>query len=122
MIAKGKSRAAPAQLATYLMRVDDGEQRSRLLELRLRRPTVCAKAFLEWQHPASWTRGEKTLYHAQISPDPKYQMTPEQWKRAAEILGEELGLKDHPCAVVLHDAARQAPPPCRLVSGRTWKP
>ena len=29
-------------------------------------------------------------------------MTPEQWKRAADILGEELGLQDQPRALVLH--------------------
>jgi len=34
-------------------------------------------------------------------------MTPEQWERAAGILGEEVGLKNHPRAIVLHDDGEQ---------------
>jgi len=101
MIVKGKPRSGPAQLAAYLMRVDDGEHPT-LLHLDYGDDSL-RKAFIEWDSIGELTRGEKTLYHAQIAPDAKYQMTPEQWKRAAEILAEELGMKEHPFAAVLHD-------------------
>ena len=101
MIVKGKPRSGPAQLAAYLMRVDDGEHPT-LLHLDYGDDNL-RKAFIEWDSIGELTRGEKTLYHAQIAPDAKYQMTPEQWERAAQILAEELGMKDHPFAAVLHD-------------------
>ena len=118
MIAKGSSRSGPKQLAVYLMRVgryDTGEP-AELLELqspwaalengtRERTAAKLIEAFRDWQMLAEGTRqGEYGLYHAQISPAPKYAqtMTPEQWKRAADMLGEELGLQDQPRALVLH--------------------
>ena len=108
MIAKGKCRAAPAQLASYLLRVHtrDGEQRVEVLELQSGTDSL-RETFLDWHSVGLGTRGEKTLYHAQISPDPRYKMTPEQYLRAADILGEKLGLKDHPRVVVLHDDGEQ---------------
>ena len=65
-------------------------------------------------------QGEYGLYHAQISPAPKYAptMTPEQWKRAADILGEELGLQDQPRALVLH-AGKDDRPHLHVVWSRT---
>lgn len=118
MIAKGAARSEPKQLAVYLMRVgryDTGEP-AELLELqspwaesengtRERTAAKLAEAFRDWQTLAEGTKqGEYGLYHAQISPAPQYAdtMTPEQWKRAADILGEELGLQDQPRAIVLH--------------------
>jgi hypothetical protein len=118
MIAKGSSRSGPKQLAVYLMRVgryDTGEP-TELLELqspwaaapngtRERTAANLAEAFRDWQTLCEGTKqGEYGLYHAQISPAPKYaqNMTPEQWKRAADLLGEELGLQDQPRALVLH--------------------
>lgn len=99
MIVKGKPRSGPAQLAAYLMRSDE---HATLIELWDGADDL-RKAFLEWHAIGEATRGEKTLYHAQIAPDAKYGMTPDQWKRAAEILAEELGMKDHPRAIVVHD-------------------
>ena len=108
MIAKGKCRAAPAQLAGYLLRVHtrDGEQRVEVLELQSGTDSL-RETFLDWHSVGLGTRGEKTLYHAQISPDPRYKMTPEQYLHAADILGEELGLQNHPRVVVLHDDGEQ---------------
>ena len=101
MIVKGKPRSGPEQLAAYLMRTADGEHPT-LLQLQYGDGDL-RKAFLDWHAVGEGTRGEYTLYHAQIAPDPRYKLTPEQCLRAAEILAEDLGMKDHPRAVVLHD-------------------
>jgi hypothetical protein len=139
MIAKGSSRSGPKQLAVYLMRVgryDTGEP-AKLLELQSpwsaapngtseRTAAKLGEAFRDWQTLAEGTRqGEYGLYHAQISPAPKYAqtMTPEQWKRAADILGEELGLQGQPRALVLHggkdDAMKDDRPHLHVVWSRT---
>ena len=134
MIAKGSSRSGPKQLAVYLMRVgryDTGEP-AKLLELQSpwsaapngtseRTAAKLGEAFRDWQTLAEGTRqGEYGLYHAQISPAPKYAqtMTPEQWKRAADILGEELGLQGQPRALVLH-AGKDDRPHLHVVWSRT---
>lgn len=108
MIAKGASRAAPAQLASYLLRTEtrDGPQRVEVLELQSGTDSL-RETFLDWHSVGLGTRGEKTLYHAQISPAPGYAMTKEQWLRSADILGQKLGLQDHPRVVVLHDDGEQ---------------
>lgn len=132
MIAKGSSRSGPKQLATYLMRVgryDTGEP-AELIELRS--PWVVEndsrehaarqliETFRDWQALADGTQGDYGLYHAQISPAPKYAtgMTSEQWKRAADILGEELGLHGQPRALVLH-AGKDDRPHLHVVWSRT---
>lgn len=125
MIAKGGARGGPKQLAVYLMRVgryDSGETAA-LLELRSpwaasedgtreRSAAKLTEAFRDWQTLAEGTQhGRDGLYHAQISPAPQYAktMTPEQWKRAADILGEELGLRDQDRALVLHAGSDDRP-------------
>ena len=132
MIAKGASRNNPRQLAVYLMRVeryDTGEPVALLefqsawgKEMRFEKspegvwqmasPLVLQKmaaglieGFRDWQLLTEGTKqGRDGLYHAEISPEAHEAatMTPEQWKRAADILGEELGLQGQPRAVVLH--------------------
>jgi hypothetical protein len=132
MIAKGASRSGPRQLAVYLMRVErwaTGEPVV-LLEFQspwgnglnfakgpddiwrmsnpiLLQPTAekLIEGFRDWQILSEGTKqGRDGLYHAEISPAPEYAdtMTSAQWKRAADILGEELGLQNQPRAVVLH--------------------
>lgn len=118
MIAKGAARSGPRQLAVYLMRVEDyatGEPAT-LLELQSawaaapngtpeRTAAKLIEAFRDWQALTEGTKqGRDGLYHAEISPAPEYAdaMTPEQWKRAADLLGEELGLQNQPRAIVLH--------------------
>lgn len=101
MIIKGGSRAGPNQLARHLQRTDTNE---RVEILELHSPTGSLKeAFRDWQFLATGTRGTKGLYHANIDPDAKYTMTPEQWKRAVDVLEEELGFQGQPRAVVMHD-------------------
>jgi hypothetical protein len=125
MIAKGGARGGPRQLAVYLMRVgryDSGEL-AELLELqspwaageggtRERTAAQLVEAFRDWQTLAEGTQqGRDGLYHAQISPAPQYAktMTPEQWKRAADILGEELGLQNQDRALILHAGTDDRP-------------
>jgi Relaxase/Mobilisation nuclease domain len=120
MIAKGASRNNPRQLAVYLMRVEryDTGEPAELLELQSgwaaslgpdsSRPRIASRlieAFRDWQLLTEGTKqGRDGLYHAEISPEAHYAatMTPEQWLRAADLQGEELGLQGQPRAVVLH--------------------
>lgn len=101
MIIKGGSRAAPGQLAYHLQRVDTNE-RVRILELDSPASNL-KEAFRDWQTLSEGTRGEKGLYHANIDPHAKYDMTPAQWKRAADVLEKELGFEGQPRAVVMHE-------------------
>lgn len=100
MIIKGKSRAAPKELARHLARTDTNE---RVEVLQLDSAGSMEQAFRDWQTYTFVTKGDLGLYHANIDPDARYQMTPQQWARAVEILEEELGLQGQPRAVVLHE-------------------
>lgn len=100
MIIKGKSRAGPSQLAHHLGRADTNE---RVEILQLDSAGTPAEAFRDWQTYTLATKGKLGLYHANIDPDAKYDMTPQQWMRAVEILEEELGLQGQPRAVVMHE-------------------
>lgn len=101
MIIKGGSRAGPRQLATHLQRTDTNE-RMEVLELHSGLDDLAA-TFRDWQTLSEATRGRKGLYHVNIDPDARYDMTPQQWARAVEVLEHELGLEGQPRAVVLHE-------------------
>ena len=102
MIVKGKLRSGPEQLAAYLMRNDDGE-RATLLELQYGEDDL-RQALIDWDSVGRYgTRSEKTLYHAQIAWEAKYDLDTPQCLRAVQILAEDLGMATHPRAVVLHD-------------------
>lgn len=101
MIIKGGSRAAPKQLGRHLLRTDTNE-RVQILELQSPIGDL-TEALRDWQFLAGGTRGEKGLYHANIDPDARYTMTPDQWRRAVEVLEEKLGFQGQPRAVVLHE-------------------
>jgi hypothetical protein len=101
MIIKGSSRANPNQLARHLQRADTNE---RVQVIQLDSPTGdLVEAFRDWQLLSTGTRGTKGLYHANIDPDARYQMTPEQWQRAVDVLEKELGFEGQPRAVVMHE-------------------
>jgi hypothetical protein len=101
MIIKGSSRAGPSQLARHLQRTDTN---GRVEIIQLDSPMgSLAEALRDWQFLSTGTRGEKGLYHANIDPDARYKMTPEQWQRAVEVLEKELGLEGQPRAVVMHE-------------------
>src|SRR5690242_160913 len=101
MIIKGHSRGSAAKLAKHLLRGDTNE---RVSILELHSPIAdLSEALKDWQVLAGGTKGDKGLYHANIDPDARYEMTQEQWKRAVDVLEEELGLKGQPRAVVMHE-------------------
>jgi hypothetical protein len=101
MIIKGGSRAGPSQLGRHLQRTDTNG-RVEILELHSPLDSL-TEALRDWQLLADGTRGHKGLYHANIDPDAKYQMTPEQWQRCVEVLEAELGMTGQPRAVVMHE-------------------
>jgi hypothetical protein len=135
MIAKGASRSGPRQLAVYLMRVErwDTGEPAELLELlspwaagidggdRHHTADRLIEAFRDWQTLVEGTKqGRDGLYHAEINPEAHYakNMTPEEWKRTADILAEELGLQGQPRALVLH-AGKDDRPHLHVVWQRT---
>lgn len=101
MIVKGGSRGGPSQLAAHLMRGDTNE-RVEVLELHSGMDDLSA-TFRDWQTLCEGTRGTKGLYHINIDPDARYDMTRQQWARAVEVLEKELGLDGQPRAVVMHE-------------------
>ncbi|CCW19998.1 hypothetical protein EBBID32_43690 [Sphingobium indicum BiD32] len=101
MIIKGGSRAGPQQLAAHLLRADTNE-RVDILELDSAVDDLSA-TFRDWQTLSEGTRGTKGLYHVNIDPDARYDMTPAQWAEAVAVLEKELGLDGQPRAVVLHE-------------------
>jgi hypothetical protein len=101
VIIKGSSRAGPSQLSRHLQRTDTNE-RVEILQLDSPAGNLGA-ALRDWQFISTGTRGSKGLYHANIDPDARYKMSPEQWQRAVDVLEKELGLTGQPRTVVLHE-------------------
>lgn len=101
MIVKGGSRGGPQQLADHLQRTDTNE-RVEVLELQAGTDDLAA-TLRDWQVLSEATRGSKGLYHVNIDPDARYDMTPAQWARAVDVLEKELGLTGQPRAVVMHE-------------------
>ena len=101
MIIKGGSRGGPGQLAAHLQRTDTNE-RIRVLDLHSGLGDLAA-TFRDWQTLSEGTRGTKGLYHVNIDPDARYDMTEAQWARCVNVLEKELGLEGQPRAVVMHE-------------------
>ena len=101
MIVKGGSRGGPQQLADHLQRTDTNE-RVEVLELQGGTDDLAA-TLRDWQVLSEATRGSKGLYHVNIVPDARYDMTPAQWARAVDVLEKELGLSGQPRTVVMHE-------------------
>lgn len=101
MIIKGGSRSGPSQLARHLQRLDTNDK---VYVLELQSPVSdLAETFRDWQTLTEGTRGTKGLYHANIDPAKDYTMTPEQWRRAVDVLEKELKLEGQPRAVIMHE-------------------
>jgi len=60
-------------------------------------------AFFCWQTLSEGSRGKKGLYHANIDPAEQYTLTPEQQKRAVDVLEEVLGFQGQDRVVVMHE-------------------
>src|SRR5579871_708145 len=106
MIVTGECSASPYELAKKLIS-PGGRTRVEILELPY--PTNLEDLFVDWQVISEGTLGTQGLYRARICPAPGYPMTPAQWVRGADILGEELGLQEpHHRALVLHDDGERA--------------
>ena len=101
MVIKGKSRTNGRQLAAYLLKLDDNE-RIQILEHNSPHDTL-SETFRDWEVLADGVDGKKYLYHAQINPDARYAMTPEQYERAADVLETELRFTGQPRVIVLHE-------------------
>jgi hypothetical protein len=106
MIVKGRSRGDGGQLATYLLYSTENEN-VMVLEAALGFEGNGHQGVIEslahFDAMASFTRGHKGHYHAQISPEHGYRLTHEQWIEAVDIAAGELGFDQAPRAVVLHE-------------------
>lgn len=125
MIAKGGPRSGPRDLALYLMRLERWDTGEPVELLELRSPWAAGdpasrqalgerviETFRDWQDSCEATKqGRDGLYHAQISPAPKYakKMTPAEWLRTADILEQKLGLQGQDRAVFLHAGTKDRP-------------
>lgn len=102
MIIKGASRSGPDVLGPYLANAETNE-RVEVLEIRGTIAQDLVGALIEMDALAEGTNCEKPLYHAMISPEPPYRLTPEQRAQAIDTLERKLGFEGHACVVVLHE-------------------
>lgn len=102
MIIKGKSRAAPGQLADHLTNAEMNEKVS-LLETKGTVASDLHGALLEMAAVAIGTQCKKSLYHAMLSPEMPHRLTGEQRAEAVDALEKRLGLDSHARVVVMHE-------------------
>ncbi len=102
MLIKGKSRSNPRQLARHLLRLDQNIY-VEILQCDASPKHDLFEAFEDMQLLTQGTKGAKGLYHAQISPDARYELRPDQWHQAADVLEKELGFCGQPRTVVYHE-------------------
>ena len=102
MIINGGSRRGAGNLAQHLLREDTNEH-VQVIELHHASQNL-GEALGDWQLMTHLTgHGKLGLYHANIDPDDKYNMTPDQWMRSVEVLEKELGLQGQPRAIIKHE-------------------
>ena len=102
MIVLGSSRGNPGQLASYLLSTGSKNEQAEVLENSYGISSSLEDALHDMNELGQLTQGSKFLYHAQIRAHPVYQMKPEQWTIAADVLEEKLGLQGHPRVLVQH--------------------
>ena len=97
MILKGGSRGNPKQLAYHLQRVDTNE---RVTILELQHPIKDPEeAFYCWQALSEGSpRAKKGLYHLNIDPHERYEMTPKSGSVRSRSPKNNWGLKGNPAA------------------------
>jgi len=106
MVIRGNIRGNGPQLAAYLS-TEGGNARIHILEVdgRLNASEgYLQQALHTMSLTAELTRTDKGLYHAQINPAYREDsaMSADDWQRAADILGHELGLDEQRRVIVLH--------------------
>ena len=101
MIINGGPRAGGRSIARHLSRTDTNEV-AQLVQITGTAANDLDGALREMEAVAAGTRCKYPLYHANIDPPAGAQLTPEQWRRSVDVLGEKLGLGDQPRAVVRH--------------------
>jgi Relaxase/Mobilisation nuclease domain len=101
MIIKGKSRGRYRQLARHLAATDDNES-VRVISTKGIVAGDIAGALAELEAQGLRGRSQRPLYHASISPAPRYRLSDTQIAFAAECLARKLGLENQPHILVLH--------------------
>jgi hypothetical protein len=104
MIIRGASRGNGKQLAIYLQTPAENERVEFFGAWGTSNPDDLTASIIEMDRLAKLTKGSKSVYHAIISPDKEesHKMTPEQWLRSIQVLGEEQGLHGQPWAAERH--------------------
>jgi len=104
MIIRGASRGNGKQLAIYLQTPAENERVEFFGGWGTSDPNDLTASIIEMDRLAALTKGSKSVYHAIISPDKdeSHKMTPEQWFRSIQTLGEEQGLQGQPWAAEKH--------------------
>jgi len=102
MIIKGTSRSGPVALAAHLGNAEKNE-RVEVIGTRGTVATDLRGALQEMDAYAVGTKCEKPLYHAAISPEPPFRLTPEQRTEAVDALEQKLGLTGHSRVIVVHE-------------------
>ncbi|MBA9076559.1 relaxase/mobilization nuclease domain-containing protein [Rufibacter quisquiliarum] len=107
MVIRGNTRGNGRQLGYYLLAQRDNDG-ILILEVDGRpfaREDYLHQTIFGMQLNSELTRSAKGLYHAQINPAPAeaQRMGREDWLKAADILGAELGLGSQRRIIVLHE-------------------
>lgn len=102
MIIKGGARSGPQELGEYLT-TNEANERIEVAEVRGTVATDVPGALKEMDALANGARCKSPLYHAQISPEPPYRLTPEQRAEAIDTLEKSLGFEGHQRVVVIHE-------------------
>lgn len=101
MIINGGSRSNARFFAKHLTNGEENE-RVTLCEVRNLAAETVAGGFQEMEAIAMGTMCKNYFYHANINPGEGEPLTEAQWTRAADLLEENLGLKDHARFIVEH--------------------
>ncbi|MFC5410824.1 relaxase/mobilization nuclease domain-containing protein [Larkinella bovis] len=106
MVIRGNIRGNGKQLAQYLVS-GEANERVQILDVAGRRQATDAYLHQTLQSmslTSELTRTSKGLYHAQINPAYREDrsMSDQDWMKAADILGQELGLQEQRRIIVLH--------------------
>lgn len=107
MIINGSSRSNGLQLGGYLLDLFGRDKNENIEVLEVAHPEKhLVEALKQMQEiTGSGQRGQKGLYHAQISPaiGEDLEISPAQWIRAADVLEEQMGYEGQARALVIHE-------------------